>query len=229
MKEECLICSAPLEYLDTDVEMECFICHKKEMSKTRCVEGHYVCSECHMSGMDSIIAMCLKEESKNPIEIIEKMMSMPFCHMHGPEHHVMGGSALLTAFKNAGGEIELEKALVEMYTRGKNVPGGICGFWGSCGAAVSSGIYMSIITKATPLTGESWSLSNKMTSNSLSTISANGGPRCCKRNSYIAITEAVKFTKEKLGVEMEIGDITCSRFGQNNQCIGKRCPFHPNK
>ena len=34
---------------------------------------------------------------------------------------------------------------------------------------------------------------------------------------------------EKLGVEMEIGDITCSRFGQNNQCIGKRCPFHPNK
>ena len=229
MKEECLICSAPLEYLDTDVEMECFICHKKEMSKTRCVEGHYVCSECHMSGMDSIIAMCLKEESKNPIEIIEKMMSMPFCHMHGPEHHVMGGSALLTAFKNAGGEIELEKALVEMYNRGKNVPGGICGFWGSCGAAVSSGIYMSIITKATPLTGESWSLSNKMTSNSLSTISANGGPRCCKRNSYIAITEAVKFTKEKLGVEMEIGDITCSRFGQNNQCIGKRCPFHPNK
>ena len=182
-----------------------------------------------MSGMDSIIAMCLKEKSKNPIEIIEKMMSMSFCHMHGPEHHVMGGSALLTAFKNAGGEIELEKALVEMYNRGKNVPGGICGFWGSCGAAVSSGIYMSIITKATPLTGESWSLSNKMTSNSLSTISANGGPRCCKRNSYLAITEAVKFTKEKFGVEMEIGEITCSRFEQNNQCIGKRCPFHPVK
>ena len=226
MKEECLICSAPLEYLDTDVEMECFICHKKEMSKTRCVEGHYVCSECHMSGMDSIIAMCLKEESKNPIEIIEKMMSMPFCHMHGPEHHVMGGSALLTAFKNAGGEIELEKALVEMYNRGKNVPGGICGFWGSCGAAVSSGIYMSIITKATPLTGESWSLSNKMTSCSLSTISENGGPRCCKRNSYLAISEAVKFTKEKLGIEMELDNIQCTRSEQNNQCIGNKCPFH---
>ena len=88
MKEECLICKAPLEYLDVDVEMECFICHKKEMSKTRCVNGHYVCSECHMSGMDSIIAMCLKEDSKNPVEIVEKMMDMSFCHMHGPEHHV---------------------------------------------------------------------------------------------------------------------------------------------
>ena len=37
MKEECLICKAPLEYLETDVLMECEICHKKENSKTRCV------------------------------------------------------------------------------------------------------------------------------------------------------------------------------------------------
>ena len=40
MKEECLICSAPLEYLETDILMECAICHKKENSKktaTMCV------------------------------------------------------------------------------------------------------------------------------------------------------------------------------------------------
>ena len=45
MKEECLICKAPLEYLNEDVLMECAICHKKELSKTRCVNGHYVCNE----------------------------------------------------------------------------------------------------------------------------------------------------------------------------------------
>ena len=28
--------------------------------------------------------------------------------MHGPEHHAMVGSALLTAFKNAGGDVDLE-------------------------------------------------------------------------------------------------------------------------
>ena len=28
MKEECLICKAPLEYLNEDVLMECAICHK---------------------------------------------------------------------------------------------------------------------------------------------------------------------------------------------------------
>ena len=89
MKDECLICKAPLEYLETDELMECAICHKKENSKTRCVNGHYVCNDCHSAGMDMIIGLCLSEVSKNPVEIIEKMMALPFCHMHGPEHHVM--------------------------------------------------------------------------------------------------------------------------------------------
>ena len=40
MKEECLICGAPLEYLKTDAFMECAICGKKEKSKTRCVRGY---------------------------------------------------------------------------------------------------------------------------------------------------------------------------------------------
>lgn len=52
------------------------------------------------------------------------MMAMPFGHMHGPEHHVMVGMALLTAWKNAGGEIDLKKGLTEMYSRGRTVPGG---------------------------------------------------------------------------------------------------------
>lgn len=44
-KEECLICKAPLEYLNTDILMECEICHKKENTKTRCINGHYVCND----------------------------------------------------------------------------------------------------------------------------------------------------------------------------------------
>ena len=70
MKEECLICKAPLEYLNEDVLMECAICHKKELSKTRCVNGHYVCNECHTKGIDSIFGVCLTETSKNPVEIV---------------------------------------------------------------------------------------------------------------------------------------------------------------
>ncbi len=227
MKEECLICKAPLEYLDADVQMECILCHKKEDSKTRCVNGHYVCSECHTKGMDSIFGVCLGETSKNPIEILEKMMALPFCHMHGPEHHVMVGAALLTAYRNAGGGLDLEQALKEMYSRGKQVPGGVCGFWGACGAGISSGIYMAIVTKSTPLAVEAWGLSNRMTSRALGAIGEVGGPRCCKRDSYLAIREAVGLTEEALGISMELREITCSRSEMNNQCIGSRCPFNP--
>ena len=140
MAEECLICKAPLEYLQEDVMMECMLCHKKELSKTRCVKGHYVCDECHSKGVADIMAVCLAETSKDPIAIIEKMMDMPFCHMHGPEHHTMVGAALLTAYKNAGGEIDLHNALMQMLLRGKQVPGGVCGFWDACGAGISTGI-----------------------------------------------------------------------------------------
>ncbi len=228
MNEECLICKAPLEYLDSDVIMECEFCHKKENSKTRCENGHFVCDECHTSGMDEIFSICLNEKSANPVEILEEMMSLPSCHMHGPEHHVMVGSALLTAYKNAGGEIDLKSALAEMMNRGKQVPGGVCGFWGACGAGISTGMYISIVLKATPLAKEAWGLSNQMTSKALESIGKNGGPRCCKRDSYLAVAEAVRFTEEKLGIKMEVNPIICSRSHLNNQCIQRICPFYRN-
>ena len=65
-----------------------------------------------------------------------------------------------------------------------------------------------------------------MTGQALTAIGKNGGPRCCKRDSYLAIREAVRFTKEKLNVEMELDEIKCSRSKLNNQCIEERCPFH---
>ena len=225
MNEECLICKAPLVYLNEDAEMTCAICGKTERSKTRCTAGHYVCDDCHTQGIDAIFGVCLASRSKNPIEILNELMALPFSHMHGPEHHTMVGAALLTAYRNAGGEIDLEKALVEMRSRGKNVPGGICGFWGACGAGISSGIFISIATGSTPLAEAPFGLSNKMTARSLSTIGTVGGPRCCKRDSYLSILQAVDFVKEHLGVEMEKGDIVCAYSAQNNQCIRARCPF----
>ena len=226
MTEECLICKAPLEYLETDELMECAICHKQENSKTRCVKGHYVCNDCHTRGMDAIVGLCIAETSKDPIEIIGKMMQQPFCHMHGPEHHVMVGAALLTAYKNAGGDIDLPSALNEMLNRGKSVPGGACGFWGACGAGISTGMYVSIISKSTPLAQEPFALSHQMTAKSLGEIGKVGGPRCCKRDSFLSILSAIDFTKEKFGVEMEMPTVVCTYSSRNNPCIGKRCPFY---
>lgn len=97
--------------------------------------------------------------------------------------------------------------------------------YGACGAGVSAGMFVSIITGSTPLEGEAWGLSNKMTSSALGAIGEVGGPRCCKRDSYLAIVKAVELVREYLGVEMELGEIKCSHSAHNNQCIGARCPF----
>lgn len=205
--------------------MECAVCHKKENSKARCVNGHYVCNECHTEGMDAIIGMCLKETSKNPVEIISKMMEQPFCHMHGPEHHVMVGASLLTAYKNAGGDIDLRPALTEMMGRGKGVPGGACGFWGACGAGVSAGMFVSILSNSTPLAVEPFGLSHIMTSKALERIGMVGGPRCCKQDSFLSILAAIEFVERHFQVRMEKSEIVCGYSAQNNQSIGKRCPF----
>lgn len=137
----------------------------------------------------------------------------------------MVGAALLTAYKNAGGNIDLETSLAEMMNRGKSVPGGACGFWGACGAGISTGMFVSIISESTPLTEEPFGLSHRMTAKSLDKIGQIGGPRCCKRDSYLSILSAIDFTAENFNVRMEKSEIICKHSAQNNQCIGKRCPF----
>lgn len=137
----------------------------------------------------------------------------------------MVGAALLTAYHNAGGDIALSSALMEMLRRGKSVPGGACGFWGACGAGISTGMFVSIISGSTPLTDEPFALSHKMTAAALGRIGEIGGPRCCKRDSFLSILTAIDFVKEHFGVAMQKPEVVCRYAAQNNQCIGKRCPF----
>jgi hypothetical protein len=54
---------------------------------------------------------CLKSTSKNPVLLAKQLMALPEISMHGPEHHMLDGSAFLTAYYNAGGAIDLSKAL----------------------------------------------------------------------------------------------------------------------
>jgi hypothetical protein len=182
--------------------------------------------------VDPVVALCLEETSRNPIEILEKLMSQPECPMHGPTHHVLVGAALLTAYNNClpdSAKLDLEEALAEMRERGEQVPGGACGYMGACGASISTGIFLSIVTRNTPFSTDTWRLCNLCTARALEQVALNGGPRCCKRDSYLSILTTVDFVKENLGVEMEKPEVTCSRSQINEQCIGKKCPFSPVK
>ena len=180
--------------------------------------------------MDSVAALCLQETSRNPIAVLETLMSQPFCHMHGPEHHVLVGAALLTAYNNSlpdSAKLDMKSTLSEVMERGRKVPGGACGSMGACGASISTGIFMSVITRNTPFSTDTWRLCNLCTSRALEQVALNGGPRCCKRDSYLSILTAIDFVKDNLGVEMEKPVVHCTRSQSNEQCIGKKCPFAP--
>jgi len=231
VENACLLCGAPLVYLDRAEEMRCGLCGKAYPSRARCEKGHFVCDACHgEEGSFAVLEGCLRTGSRDPVAIAKELMADPRIHMHGPEHHVLVASCLLAACKNAGAAMNWPEMLLEAIRRGKEVPGGACGFWGCCGAAISAGIAVSVLTGATPLEGETWGLSNRMTARCLSAIGSLGGPRCCKRDSLTALLTGTDFLREELGIQLDRPEeIRCGFFSRNAQCIGKRCPYFPGK
>jgi len=174
-----------------------------------------------------IIEACLQETSKNPIEIFCNIAKKDFVRIHGPEHHVLDGAALLTAFYNAGGKIELQTALNELMKRGLQMPGAICGSWGVCGAVSSMGAALSIMDGTGPLSVDSsWGKHMEFTSKALCHLSQVGGPRCCKRDAFLSFYNAVEHVNENYNVKLESSRIECYFSKENEQCIKEKCPFY---
>lgn len=174
-----------------------------------------------------IVEACLKEKSNNPIEIFYNVANKDFVRMHGPEHHVLDGAALLTAFCNAGGKIELKESLNELMKRGLQMPGATCGMWGVCGAVSSMGAALSIIDGTGPLsTDDSWGKHMEFTSKALNSLSQVGGPRCCKRDAFLAFQKAIEHINENYDVKLQSNKIECSFSEKNEQCIKEKCPFY---
>lgn len=226
----CMICGEELVYNNEDKDLKCIYCGKIHRSNVSCKSGHYVCDACHSKdSIELIYNYCLKTDKTNPIEMAIELMKSTSVNMHGPEHHFLVPAVLVTSYYNNIDKKDIKKQKLKIAKeRAKKVPGGICGNYGSCGAGVGTGLFISVITEATPLTKESWGLANEMTGNSLITIGKTGGPRCCKRNSFTAIKEASRFVDERLGVSLynyEDDNTICEFKKSNKQCIGKKCPY----
>jgi hypothetical protein len=73
-------------------------------------------------------------------------------------------------------------------------------------------------------------LSNLVTAQSLHEIALAGGPRCCKRNTYIAILAASSFVNKEWGVVLPTGlRVTCEFSDLNRECRKMDCPFYPSE
>lgn len=228
-KANCLVCGESIVYWEEARAVTCCVCGKEETGRCVCAEGHYVCDACHRAGgVDWVMERCLSTGSTDPVAIAVEMMDNQAIYPNGPEHHTLFGAALMAAYANAGGEIDLEKGLSELRRRSMQVPGGTCGFWGVCGAAASAGQFYSVISGSTPMRRESWARCQRLTSRILGKLADQGGPRCCKRTGFTAILETAAYVEETVGVRMDVTkEPRCRFFARNEECLKLDCPYYP--
>jgi hypothetical protein len=229
-KNDCGVCGKELVYRTEQYPATCYYCGRSAETNAACADGHYVCDACHgLKGKDIIETFCSTTDMTDPLAMALIIMKNPEIKMHGPEHHFLVPAVLLSAYCNVKGigadekRTKIEKAR----QRSDNILGGFCGFYGDCGAAVGTGIFLSVLTGATPLSTEDWRLGNLITAKSLLSIAEHGGPRCCKRNSFLAILEAVRFIEAQFGVSLQIGGPPQCEFNDlNKECLTVDCPFY---
>jgi len=224
-KAGCLICGEDISYLSNKAQLNCAVCNEIKWADAQCLAGHFICDSCHATDSCTWIEQqCLKSDTTRPIEFAVELMRHPCVAMHGPEHHFLVPAVLLTAYLNLTQQSAVKKdKLPEARRRACNVVGGSCGFHGACGAAIGVGIFVSLVTNATPMSSEEWRLSNAATARTLTEIAEKGGPRCCKHSTFIALESAVSFSASHLAQALPKEQASCEFFRLNRECLGKNC------
>lgn len=160
-------------------------------------------------------------------ELLERLMADENCPAFGPVHHALVGAALLACSWRAVGKGELGDALHELFDRASCVPGAACAKWGVCGAAASCGMAFAILSGNAPLKKEGWGEGQRMVAQILAAIADAGAPRCCKRDSRIAVRVASSWFNDQLHTRLVESEPVrgCAVCKQNSACLGSGCPF----
>jgi hypothetical protein len=229
----CLLCGADLEYFDEHRQLSCHFCGTTASGNAHCVNGHYICDGCHRGSAHDVIELaCISSDARDPVVLAKTLMKHPSMNMHGPEHHFLVPAVLLATYAEIKELPREEKAalICKARQRSEDIKGGFCGLHGACGAGIGTGIFVSLITAATPLSTSERGLSNRMTAESLLKIAQTGGARCCKRDSLLAIFTAVRFLESEFAILLPAReDIRCVFSHLNQECLEQSCPFHQKK
>jgi hypothetical protein len=222
----CMCCGGDLHYFSAPQEMACHYCGRTCLADGCCTQEHFVCDRCHQEkGLAVIKTICTSTREQDLLKLLTIIRSHPSIPMHGPEHHAMIPGILLACYRNCGGTIS-SKEILTAISRGAEVPGGVCGFWGACGAAIGIGIGVAAILAATPLTAGPRQLAQEFSGRILTALAARKGGRCCQRETYIALTETARLSAEKLAISLRAeAALHCDQYLRNKECIGSQCPL----
>lgn len=227
----CAVCGKPLIYHTVFRKAQCYCCEKEKETDVICEDGHFVCDECHrIDANDLIFKESLAFRGTDPLYFVNKIMENDLINIHGSEHHFLVPAALLATYTNKTGNVKnLKSAMSTIRSRMVKISGEICSTHGGCGTILGMGAFVSYITNTTSLSKKPWADLHVVTAAGLLQVSKYGGPRCCKRNTYIAILEGINWLKENKGIALDKpADIICGFHLRNKVCLREKCLFFKN-
>jgi hypothetical protein len=107
------------------------------------------------------------------------------------------------------------------------IPGGFCGYAGTCGACVGAGVTVALFLGSTPTKGPERTVASKATSTALY-LSQDGLRRCCKRATYYGMKAALVLLKSEY--DIDLGEPpepkSCKYSTKSKDCEEESCPFY---
>ena len=223
----CMVCGAPLVYLKNNDIKACSYCSEAMPVNAVCENGHFVCDACH--GVDALSfaeSFLTATQAIDLIGALNTIRSHPSFKLHGPEHHFAIAGVIPAVYKNLGGKIS-NKEILTAIERGKQLPGGVCGFWGGCGAALGAGIGFGVILDSNPFKPGKRQIVQRIISEITGELSKVKAARCCQRECWISLIKASEISEKYLDIKLLANDsVICTQMDQNKECVKAGCPFY---
>lgn len=168
--------------------------------------------------------ICMESGDLNPLELAIEIMRQPEIRFHGPEHHDLTAAVLSTVLCRSQ-KAPIEPHLERLHARCRQIPPGVCGYYGVCGNTMAIGAVLSELYGVTYQSGTGWKRLNDLTAQAQRGIadSCECGPRCCKRTTFAVLLAAQE------ALEMGKTVVKCPFFRENPQCIQRKCRFFPDQ
>jgi hypothetical protein len=216
-----------------DKEQVCAYCGVNESSPIYCPNGHFVCDECHSrDAIGFLERLADVDNSTDPMAVVDKALTHPSFKFHGPEHHSLVPAAILIAMKNQGvvrpdGSPITTEIIKEGIRRGSKIPGGFCGYAGTCGACVGAGVSVALFVGSTPTKGPERTIAQKATTTGLE-MSQDGLRRCCKRATYYGMKAALDLLRTEYDIDLgEPPELKSCKYSiKSRDCEEESCPYY---
>jgi hypothetical protein len=223
--QDCLVCATPLVYLEVEEELRCHYCGAVKRANARCEQGHFVCDQCHVGDyLGYLKSFCARSTETDPVALFFALRRSHLIPIHGPEHHALAPAAFLTAYRNRFGGLP-QARIDAAIDRATQLPGGTCGYWGACSAALGIGVAYATLLHATPVSHAPRGDAQTVVSRLLAELGKIGAPRCCRRETYLALKLGCELSGEYLPHALEAGPTPeCDQMALNRECLGEECP-----